>query len=205
MTAPTIDPSEVVFEPESHSYFWGMERLPSVSELMRPITDPYLLGIPEHILEWKRELGVATHLACDLWDKGILDEEALDPEIVPYLEAWKKFTVDMRPGWDAAEQVVVNSAYRYAGTIDRIGGMNGNPVIVDIKTTLKGQPHHAVQLALYSMAAHAEASELIVVRLKKDGDYCLDMHSFDLAQPCALGLIEISRWQRANTPERKRK
>lgn len=66
-----MNASDVTFDETTHTYWYGMERLPSVSELMRPITSAYLTNIPEHILEWKRDLGTAVHRACELWDAGV--------------------------------------------------------------------------------------------------------------------------------------
>jgi hypothetical protein len=198
----TIEAS-ITFHEDDHTYWYGLERIPSVSEIMRPITDPYLLGIPEHILEHKRQIGVAVHKACELWDAGLLDEvawaeqlqECGDTSPLGYLEAWKAFSHAERPDWVASERVVFSEEHRYAGTLDRAGAMRDAPVVLDIKTTAQKQPHHGIQLRLYDLA-YSDGARLFALRLAKDGSYVLDEYNAADVDGCARGLLAVSRWQR---------
>jgi hypothetical protein len=59
-------------------------------------------------------------MACDLFDRGVLDEPALDPHLAPYLAAWKIFLKDTGARVVATEVRVAHEQQRYAGTLDKI-------------------------------------------------------------------------------------
>lgn len=190
----------ITFEPETHSYFYGMERVPSVSEILRPLTETYLAAIPEGVLNWKRDLGVAVHKACELLDLGTLDGESLDEQIVPYLEAYKAFRVDYQPQWNAIEQIVFDDVRRYAGTMDRAGELTTGPAIVDLKTSLQVQPSAAVQLWAYAVAhAEIEQPDLLVLQLMKDGKYKLvPFTQYDEYDATWNALLTLYGWKKRN-------
>lgn len=192
--------SDITFEAESHTYFLGLERVPSVSEILRPLTETYLAAIPEGVLNWKRDLGIAVHKACELLDLGTLDEESLDPQIVPYLEGYKAFRVDFQPKWNAIEQIVFDDVHRYAGTMDRAGELTTGPAIVDIKTSLQVQPSAAVQLWAYAVAHDGiEQPDLLVLQLKKDGTYRLQPFTdYDEYDATWNALLTLHGWKKRN-------
>lgn len=194
------DATLITFEADTHSYFYGMERVPSVSEILRPLTETYLAAIPEGILNWKRDLGIAVHKACELLDLGTLDEESVDPQIVPYIEAYKAFRVDYQPKWDAIEQFVFADIGRYAGTLDRAGELTTGPAIVDIKTSLKVQPSAAVQLWAYAVAyGEVLAPDLLVLQLMKDGTYKLvPFTQYDEYDATWNALLTLHGWKKRN-------
>lgn len=67
--------------------------------------------------EWYMNRGTAVHLATEYFDKGILDESTLDPEIVGYLESYKKLGLKYRP--EEIEMLLGDPINRTAGTLDR--------------------------------------------------------------------------------------
>lgn len=188
---------DVVFEPDTHTYWYGMEQLPSVSEILRPLTESYLAAIPEATLNWKRDLGIAVHEACELYDLELLDETTLDERIVPYLEGYKRFWMDMQPSWDAIERLVVEPDARYAGRLDRAGRVAGRATILDIKTSVAIQPSTAIQLWAYAMAYDEMAApDLAVLQLKPDGSYAYRTFTdYDLYSETWDALLTIHRWK----------
>lgn len=192
--------ADITFEPEEHTYWLGLERVPSVSEILRPLTETYLAAIPEAVLNWKRDLGIAVHKACELLDLGTLDEESLDERIVPYLEGYKAFRVDFQPQWNAIEQIVFDDVRRYAGTMDRAGELTTGPAIVDIKTSLQVQPSAAVQLWAYAMAHdEIEQPDLLVLQLLKDGTYKLvPFTQYDEYDATWNALLTLYGWKKRN-------
>ena len=195
MTSATAD---ITFEAESHTYWYGMEAIPSVSEVLRPLTEQYLAAIPEGILNWKRDLGIAVHKACELFDLGTLDETGLDERIVPYLEEYKTFLVDCRPEWKAIESVVFEPDARYAGTLDRAGTVNGHPTIIDIKTSTAIQPTAAIQLWAYALAyGEMGVHDLCVLQLTGKGKYHLKTFTdYDLYYDTWNALLALRRWNK---------
>ena len=81
----------IEFRESDHSYWFDGIRVPGVSEIIEGagLTDP---NAQKYYTKFHADRGTAVHKACELYDKGILDEDSLDPEVVGYLEAYKKFT-----------------------------------------------------------------------------------------------------------------
>ena len=75
--------------------------------------------------DWSRDRGSMIHLATAYDDAGELDEENLDPVIFPYLEAWRKFRKESGFVPEQIEPPMMSTAYKYAGTPDRIGDLPG--------------------------------------------------------------------------------
>ena len=127
--------ADLQFDPVSHRYTLGGREVPSVTQLLQ-VLDQYE-GVPPHVLEAAREFGVHVHLACELWDRGTLDEAALDPNLRLYLDGWRKFRGDTGFIPTHIEERVLHRPMRYAGTLDRLGTLRGRPALVDIKSGMK--------------------------------------------------------------------
>lgn len=174
--APTA--ADITFHEEDHTYWAGLVQIPSVSEILRPITDDYLRTIPAHILERKRDIGKAVHTGCELIDSGYeLDPDSVDDDVNGYIEGYKKFLLDRRPTWEAIEKKVFDPERWYAGRMDRAGLIGGRSYIIDLKTEAKSSSTKtpldkrvAVQLTAYAEAYNRDY-ERAVVRLLPNGDY----------------------------------
>lgn len=138
------------------------------------------------------EFGKNVHKACELWDKGVLDMDTLDPALVPYLEQWKAI---IKRGylWTYIEHTVVSKTYGYAGTLDRAV----NNCIYDIKT---GYPAswHGVQLALYKIAyqeqEHIKVRDMYCVYINAD-NYRLIKYNKKSDMAVALAILTIKNWK----------
>lgn len=75
--------------------------------------------------DWSRDRGSMIHLATAYDDAGELDEENLDPVILPYLKAWRRFRKESGFVPEQIEPPMMSTVYRYAGTPDRIGDLPG--------------------------------------------------------------------------------
>lgn len=90
-------------------------------------------------------LGTAVHAAIEhlvvtghrpnLGDQLGGDLGLMDKEIVPYLDAFQLFLDKFQPQYSAAEMTVYHPEYGYAGTLDGIATVQGQPVIIDYKTS----------------------------------------------------------------------
>jgi hypothetical protein len=71
---------------------------------------------------------------CRLYDLNDLNESKLDIHLQPYLVGWKKFLNDFKPEFELKliEKRFNNSLY--TGQLDRIGYINSERIIIDIKT-----------------------------------------------------------------------
>lgn len=93
-----------------------------------------------------------------------------DAAIEPYVRQYRRFLEEFAPKFELAEAPVYNLTYRYAGTLDGIARIDGQRVVLDIKTTAHGPdsgrsrppyPEVALQLVLYR---HAELVGLVADR-----------------------------------------
>jgi hypothetical protein len=198
MTTPLAD--MVTFHEDDHTYWLGPERVPSVSEILRPLTERRLADIPEHILNHKRNIGIAVHAACEYHDRGILDEDSVEERVMPYLEGYRRFLVDYAPEWTDIERIVFNATARYAGRLDRRGRVGNFATILDLKTSVKAQPETGLQLWAYLDASPlrdaAEEPSLGALYLKPDASYEFRWFA-DVATYRTTwdALLTLRRWQ----------
>jgi hypothetical protein len=80
------------FNPVTHTYAWGGQHVPSVTQILRPLVD--YSSIPEHVLEIARDRGTRVHKATELDDAGTLDMDSVTEDIAGYLRAWQQFKRD---------------------------------------------------------------------------------------------------------------
>ncbi len=110
--------ADIQFDEATHSYSVGNERWSSVTQIISPLH--ILDGIPLAALQAAADFGRNVHAATDLFDKGILDEEALDPHLEPYLAGWKSFLRDSGVVVLASEVRVSHRLLKVAGTLDKL-------------------------------------------------------------------------------------
>jgi hypothetical protein len=112
-TAPTLH-----FDESTHTYSVDGQKWPSVTAILDPLLE--LDGIPRAALEAAAQFGSHVHMATDLYDKGQLDEEALDPHLAPYLAGWKAFLRESGAVVLASELRVSHRLLKVAGTLDKL-------------------------------------------------------------------------------------
>ena len=190
------------FDEAKHEYRLEGALLPGVTQILKPLQD--FTAVPEDILERSANFGTAVHLATALWDQNDLDLDSVDVAIVPYLEAWKRFRDETKITFEAIETQVVSEKYRYAGTLDRIGFINGRAIVIDIKTGVVS-PVIGVQLAGYLVAWNGthvlKVTRRASVSLRKDGTYRLDWWEDKADWACFLALLQITNWQLAHSKQ----
>jgi hypothetical protein len=125
--------AELTFDAGAHEYRFGGRVVPSVTQVLSVLTANDFDYVDGEELEAARSRGQYVHRAIDLDNRGELDEEALDPEFLPYLTQWRKFLTETRWTVSASEQRVYHPTLRYAGTIDTGIWQNASWVL-DIKT-----------------------------------------------------------------------
>ena len=165
------------FEESGHRYMLGDEVLPSVTQIIghysaREFEELKRRGIlrPEHL-----EIGTLRHETTELYDRGQLDEDGLDPILVAALDAWKLFRADTGFSPELIEQRICSERVRYAGTIDRVGTLQGGrSILIDIKGEASVKSH-GLQLGAYAYALEEQTGQRVdlaaCVHLKKNGTY----------------------------------
>jgi len=179
MNAPTM--STLDFEPESHTYRVDGRVLPSVTQVLKPVGFDYDT-VPFHILNHAAQRGTAVHLATEFYDDGDLDEESIDPEILPYVNAWRLFREESGFVVDRSEVRLYSKRHGYAGTVDAIGFIRGRRIMVEKKTTAQLHPSTAIQVSAYYRAYNDSVPSAWRVRsacsvwLRRDGTYRFDAY-----------------------------
>jgi hypothetical protein len=148
--------------------------------------------------------GSHVHLACELLDRGELDEDDLDPQLIPFLDGYRKFLFENDPRYTGIELPVVHLEDEYAGTLDRCGVLRagkyeGAVFVGDIKSGAKSY-WHKWQLAAYVKAwTGTEADTLrIIIRLTKAGNYILDPYEDRKDFRVWAAICAVAREQRVN-------
>lgn len=141
------------FDSETHTYTLNGERVPSVTQVLAPLEDYSM--VPRDVLEAARIFGQHVHEACDLFDRDELDWSSLDPELVPYVEAWAQFLEQSGAVVIASEVRVAHEQLGYAGSPDKVLAWGKRLVIPDLKATAVVPPTVGLQTAAYAKAYQA--------------------------------------------------
>lgn len=123
----------MIFDEDTHTYTLDGIVLPSVTQIIRFITREKQDKAPESARELARRRGQLIHEYCQLYDYDALPER-IEAEVVPYIEGYRKFMRDYRIySWLYSELPLASAKLGFAGTIDRVGLIDGELAIVDIK------------------------------------------------------------------------
>ena len=90
---------------------------------------------------------MAVHAACEYDDQGDLNESTVHEIVIPYLEGWRRFKRETDVRFTEIEKRAEHPLYR--GTPDRIGFINDEEGVFDIKSG-NSFPWHGIQLAAYA-------------------------------------------------------
>ncbi len=187
----TTMPSEIVFKPEDHSYWIGERRLISVTQalsiLRRWEAEPYYL-----------ERGRLVHLACEYYDRNELDESTVDPLIRPYLDGYMKFLTETDFLPVHIEKTLYHPQHFYAGRLDRIGNLNDNYVLLDLKTGVKAKVDELQGAAYWELCRVNDIpiKKVFDLYLRDDGGYSLvEIEKPKLLVPTFLAALTLTRWR----------
>lgn len=164
---------ELTFEEDSHTYRLDGLIIPSVTTLMKPLSEVYYGGINAKVLGQAADRGSAVHSAIDLYSKfGVID---IEPEFEGYFEAFRAWVKDFEVKPYATETRTYNRSLLYAGTVDMSCAEKGVDTLADFKTTASYSPMLCgVQLEAYDRAQESHGVKYqnrVIIQLKKDGTY----------------------------------
>lgn len=162
--------SGLTFDAATHTYRLDGKVIPGVTTILKPLND--LSHIPPEVLARKAALGTAVHTACEQVNHGTLDYDGLDDEARPYVDQYLLFLE--QSGFDVVltERRVLSRKYRFAGTLDLWGYLNGRTTLADIKTTADVYPVMGLQTAAYDLALEEQdglkTDDRVILRLGTD-------------------------------------
>ena len=175
--------ADLTFDEASHIYRHQGRIVPSVTQVLSILSD-FSMVDPDR-LEASADFGRNVHAAIDLENRGELDEETLDGELLPYLNQWRLFIRESGFKVTASEMRIHNKRFGYAGTCDTLVGQ-GSSWVLDLKTG--GIPRSVgAQLAAYQMAIEPRPRRRLCLALKADSyalRECKSLADFSLFQSC---------------------
>lgn len=177
---PNLTDLGVTFEPETHTYRLEDGReIPSVTHILRFMNVDISEFADRNARDRAAERGKRIHEACMIYDYE--GEATVEPDIAPYLNSYAAFIADYCPTWEGIEVPVASVLLSgadggfFAGTVDRFGMIDGERVVLDIKTgTSRAYSSYIAQAAAYSWAlSHSnirfKSDKIAYLILKPDG------------------------------------
>lgn len=169
---------ELTFDDGPHIYTLDGIKAPSVTTLMKPLSEAVYGTVDRAVLNNAASRGTAVHNAIENWiDYGIED---ITPELGGYFDGFLAWYQKFKPEILGSECRVYHKTLRYAGTVDLPCIIDGKQTMVDVKTTSALITMLArVQLEAYVRAyeSHGEMFEQkAILHLKKDGTFTMELY-----------------------------
>ena len=152
---------ELILQEEGHIYRIGDRRIVSVTQALSILDDRWKID------PWYLERGRLIDLACELYDRGELDEDSVDPQIEGYVSAYQNFVFETKFKVVHSQIKLYHPQYFYAGKPDVIGILNDDLDLIDRKSGAKAK------VDPLQMAAYLELCRVNNIRIKKQFDLYL--------------------------------
>lgn len=188
------------FNEDNHEYKLDGLLIPSVTQIIQDAGLINLDWVNPELLAEKADLGKKIHSTTELYDTGNLNAEELHPTLKSYLNSWVKFRTDYNFVPTEIELMLAHSLYRYAGRIDRIGFVNKELTLIDIKSG-SVQKTNALQTAAYAELFNQDKKKSgqiknrLIVYLSPDG-YKIEGHTDANDRNVFFAALTISNFKR---------
>jgi len=159
--------SPLIFDPAAHTYTLDGQPVPGVTRVLQALPNEYAMVDPE-VLERAAEIGRAVHWIIEHKILGDLVADEVDFHLLPYLDQWLDFrrTSGFQPL--LSEGQVYSRRYRYAGTLDLFGRLNGRLALIDAKRTAAVPRSAGPQTAGYELALRECRPDLLPITERVD-------------------------------------
>lgn len=162
---------ELTFDEAGHIYRLNGLVIPSVTTLMKPLSDDFYRTVDPNVLDRAAKRGTAIHNAVENFTEfGIRD---IAPQYAGYFESFLQWWELRKPEPLAMEHKVYHKILRYAGTADLICVIGGRLTLVDYKSSAQvNSKLCAVQLEGYDRAFESQGVKVedrLILHLSKSG------------------------------------
>jgi len=189
----------LTFNEETHTYKLNGVELPSVTQIITSIGLVDYSMVNKDLLDYKADIGRKIHKTIELYDNKELDNSELHPLLRNYLEQWRKFKKDFRLHTIESEIRMFHPAYKYAGTIDKLGRIDDYYVILDIKSG-GISPSHSIQTSAYKEMleknTQIKIKKRFAVYLTEENYTVVEHKDNDLG--VFLAALSIYNWKKKN-------
>lgn len=195
----------LAFDENRHAFQLDGVAIPSVTEILSPLQEDSFKMIRPEVLQAAADRGTLVHEITEAIDLDMDYEDLLEPQVMPYVEAYLDFLTEHDVEWDGVEEKVyfqpenAEGWVSYAGIVDRFGMIDGEWAVLDIKTvnspTIEQKVSVATQLYAYQMAIQQrfalwpQNARHYALYLNKDGKYRL----YDTDELCEKDDLEPDR------------
>lgn len=166
---------ELEFEERRHVYKLNGVVIPSVTTVMKPLSDDVYGKIDQGVLNRAAARGTAVHNAIENFVKfGIED---IPPEHEGYFNAFLKWHEEHGVAPYGTEVKLYHKGLLYAGTADMLAEVDALDTLVDFKTSAQvskmmcGVQLEAYDRAIASHDAGIRFKQKVIVHLTKNGEY----------------------------------
>ena len=174
MNRLNLNMDKLEFDETRHIYRLNGSVLPSVSEIIRPVSDSFYSGIDPEVLQKAADRGTTIHSAIETWIECQMDT-IVEDTYRGYFDAFLSWWNANNPEPLATEFRVFHKILRYAGTIDLIAKVGGRTVLVDYKNSVSvNEKAYSLQLEAYRQALKSHGFEIdgkMILHLKPTGEY----------------------------------
>jgi len=176
---------------EDHIYSVDGQKMPGVSEIMDAA------GIIDK--RWYNERaclrGTYVHKAVELYHTTGLNLNSLDSEVAPFFNGYMEFLKDSDFKPVIVEKLSYSPLYMYCGTPDLIGYLNGELVLIDIKSG-NIPKWAAIQTAAYkelfgNTIEGKPITKRMALQLKANGRYNLKIYRSRLDLDVFLAALTV--------------
>lgn len=162
---------ELSFEEAKHIYRLNGTEIPSVTTLMKPLSNAFYRDIDPGILERAAQRGTAVHNACENF--ALYGIEDICPAYAGYFAGFLRWWEENNPVVLATENRVYHKILRYAGTSDLVCLLDDLVTMIDYKTSAQVNTKLcAIQMESYDRAHESHGFKIdrrIILHLGKNG------------------------------------
>lgn len=191
--------------------------IPSVTQILAMLSFNDFSMIKREVIERKRKIGSAVHLASEFLDMpgaGELDWETVHESCALYVLSYERTVEAMKLKADRAEHAVVSTIYGmpFGCRLDRTGtwGDPAKKALWEIKTCAGRSPAWALQTAFQALTMFPDAKDdqkeklaleyhRFALQLQKDGRVAkIDEHGSPRDFRLAIGALSLAHYKLAN-------
>ena len=169
---------ELQFCESTHTYTVNGFVVPSVSEIMKPLSAAHYKSIDSDTLSKAASRGTKVHAAVENY--LLFGIEDISQELRGYFDGFKKWIDEVKPVPIKTECRIYHKTLNYAGTADLPCYIDDVPTLVDFKTTATvAKILTRVQLEAYKKAFESHDIKFerkLIIQSRKDGTYHAEQH-----------------------------
>lgn len=164
-----IDKSNALMYWFGREIYYAMVKDPTLDEKSA-------MSAPYKVSERAKSRGTTVHSIVEAYKTTGKQIETVPDKYKGYAEAFYRWVDDFNPRFVENEKTILSHKHRYAGTLDAIIEINGEKVLLDVKTSKKGEVYKEahLQVSAYILALKEMGESIdrgFVLALSDTGKY----------------------------------